>query len=149
MKTCRRRLGFLPLLLALASAASQPAMQAAAQQDAASAAAGDEEVATSEPEIDRAHFEELAADRTAVLAEAQALESDARSARGDDQTALRDRALELRLESVNALEEMAAVIERFAIGKHDATAELRTVAAALPEARRSRNGPLMPNLKKC
>lgn len=96
-----------------------------------SEAASDAEADGGSDEL-RARFDSLRETRLSRLREVAALETDAQSAVGEDQIALRGQALELRLEGASTFEEMWAVIEQMEMAKDDASAQRRVLAAFLP-----------------
>jgi small conductance mechanosensitive channel len=118
------------LLLSALPALSDPPVggEAAAEETTAPVAEGGE----SKREKDIARFESLRARRLAHLAQASALEADAETAIGDDEAALRAQALELRLDDVKSLQEMAGVVKALESRDDNATAQRAALAALLP-----------------
>lgn len=93
--------------------------------------------AESESEKLRASFESLRENRLSRLREIDALASDANSAVGDDQVALRAQALEFKLEGSGTLDDMWSVIEQIEAAEDDASAQRAVVASLLPGIRGS------------
>jgi small conductance mechanosensitive channel len=88
--------------------------------------------AQTESEKALARFEALREKRLERLRESAALEADAKEAVGDDQVALREQALELRLAGTGTFLEMGELIEQMEARDEDAAAQRRVLIGLLP-----------------
>ena len=112
---------------------------ALANPDAEGGAAASETAFATEGESEelRERFEVLRETRLSGLREVAALETDAQTAVGEDQIALRRQALELTLEGAGTLETMWGLIEEMEAAEDDASAQRKVLIALLPGIRDS------------
>jgi small conductance mechanosensitive channel len=124
------------LLWAGHTLANPEAADAAKAQKADSKLDASTETESASKEL-RARFDSLRENRLSRLREIDVLASDANSAIGDDQVALRAQALEFKLEGSGTIEDMWTVIEQMEAAEDDASAQRAVVAALLPGIRDS------------